>query len=237
MVQLLQIKENLYKDKLNEHIRLMPHYDRKNFTYLISDNYNNYIPPICNAIYHGFNDDIIDIISEIIDDINKCDIDAINYFGNCAQQSICLNTFEFDNNIVLNGVQTRSMTKKKLQQNKQNLKPKYTYTKIDTLDVAERVNLRDKLINSIYNYKKTNTLFKFKLWPQLQKSDDILKIIYQYVIDKKMVLNNENLLNEWLKIEKFCPRLFHATVKNEVKLNKKQILTIKNFNTIQSKYV
>ena len=80
-------------------------------------------------------------------------------------------------------------------------------------------------------------IFKFKLWPQLQQSDDLLKYVYQFIVDKNIILNDKNLLNEWLKIEKFAPSLFRATIKNEVKLNEKGILIIKNFNAVRSKYV
>ena len=111
-VQLIQIKENIYKNQLNEHIRAMPCCHRHKFNNLLRDNYNNYIPSVSNINQYNDNE-IITIITDIIDNINKCNTNIQNEIAINSYNSMCANNWYEEIYTVMNGVQTRSMTKKK----------------------------------------------------------------------------------------------------------------------------
>ena len=70
----------------------------------------------------------------------------------------------------------------------------------------------------------------------MQQSDENLKLIYQYIIDKSKIVNDKLLLAQWQKLKEFTPSLHEAAMKDEISLNNNGILVIKRFNAIKSKY-
>ena len=98
------------------------------------------------------------------------------------------------------------------------------------MNIAARTELREKMLKSVYSYRNTNIIFKFKLWPEMQQSDENLKLIYQYVIDKSKIVNDKLLLAQWQKLKEHTPSLHEAALKDEISLNNNGILVIKRFN-------
>ena len=229
VVQLLQIKENYYKNKMNQQIRCLPHNIRIKFNPILCNLSN--IPSISELNYRLVDIDTTDNLINICGNLMQCEQGINNYILN-----------EINNvtsNIIINHpiimpIQTRSMTQSK----KCNIKSKKSNViiDIDAMDIYNRVKLRDKLLNSLYNYRNTDIIFKFKLWPQMQQSDEHIKLLYQYVLDKWVIVNDANLLSAWQDMKKQISSYHNAAMNDELKINDRKILMIKRFNVIKSKY-
>ena len=152
-----------------------------------------------------------------------------------------------------NAVLTRSMTRKqkthKMEIEKESSNESdesdiddCKYVRIDAAvdNLYQRRQLRQRLLNTIFKQKSFNKIFNFDSWPDLQESDEELRLVIMYItMDPRLLDKNSKWYRLWLNLKKDSPILFRETKKGNVKLNDKNILTIKRYNRLDqcNKYV
>ena len=102
------------------------------------------------------------------------------------------------------------------------------YIEIEESNILERRALRTKLLNSFLNKRQLDSILNYKLWPDLQHSDEDLKLIFMYLQKNNKLLSKSTDENKlWIPFKENNKQLYNNTINGNIKINDYGILEIK----------
>jgi len=111
------------------------------------------------------------------------------------------------------------------------------YIEIDEANLLERRRLRKKLINTIFSARAVKTALNHKLWPDLQRSDEELKLVIMYIQNNDKIFDeNSQEYKAWKEVKSKSPSLYRAAIKGEIKFNEDKLLVIKQKNELNDEF-
>ena len=256
IVNIIKVKNSIYKEMTLKLVRNVNYNQYRNVYNLLFDDCDKFIPVIANNNIIQHDESIINDFTQLVEFINKNDCDArIKLIDNYNKL--------YSNGYSAMAVQTRSMTRR--QQRKQKSKMididsdsddeasdssvsdsesednnigDPVYVEVDEANLDERRRLRDKLLNSLFDKQKLNTAFNYKLWPDLQRSDEELKLVIMYLQKNNKLLNDKDSVEYklWQKLKKDTPELVNNAVNGNIKFSDDNILVIKRKNELNDEY-
>ena len=85
------------------------------------------------------------------------------------------------------------------------IEDEYKYVQIDVAvdDLYKRRQLRQKLLNTVFNKRDFDIIFDFDNWPYLQESDEELRLVLMYItMDPKIMDRNSKWYKMWCYLKK-----------------------------------
>ena len=242
----IQYKNQINKSIVDKLVHSMSYKSR----YIVNNvlhEFDNYIPS------HRYFEPIVELetykdIIYAIDDINNCSKDThraiITINKQLREETIAkIDTTQYtqkyeSKNSMVNGPITRSQTRQQREneQKQKSINNEIKFVEPEVHNLRERKRLRDKLLDTLFAHRNVTSIFKFKLWPDLQRSDEQLNLIYRYITDAESMFMNEDLVNQWNELRKNVASLVHAAERREIKFDSRGILKIKRINPISNKY-
>ena len=254
IINIINMKNNIYKEMAARLVRNINYNNRNYICNSIFDSGDKFIPAAANNNTVQHDESIIDDFNQLVKYINDC---------NCNVKEKLINNYNklYKNDHIAMPVQTRSMTKRKQQKQKKEMididsddeasddsgsesesgmsdNGDPVYIEVDEANLDERRELRDKLLNSLFNKQKFNAAFNYKLWPDLQRSDEELKLVIMYLQQNDKLLNDKTSTEYklWQKLKKDTPSLYNNAINGNIKFNDDNILIIKRKNELNGEF-
>ena len=135
------------------------------------------------------------------------------------------------------GPLTRLQAKKqKAKQAKLNQKKDIVHIDANLTDLFERRNLRKKLLKTIFHKRNWDKIFDFDRWPQLQESDEQLKLVYMYIDGDSRIDDKKSVYGkQWKALKRKSPKLYKYAYSGKIWLGEHGILQMDKENELSNK--